>query len=201
VVVSIDEKPLQVLERLTETHLDARDASVRYEFEYKRHGTQALLAAFDVKTGAVFGRVVPNRTADALVAFMEALAKRYPARTVYVVWDNLNIHYDGKDRRWRSFNKRHGNRFRFVYTPKHASWMNQIEIWFSILHRRVLKYASFVDPAAQQVRVEGFIRHWNAHERHPFHWTWRADRAKNGRSRVRGRRRLDAEPTRRAPSR
>ena len=201
VVVSIDEKPLQVLERVSETHLARNDASVRYEFEYKRHGTQALLAAFDVRTGAVFGRVVPHRTADALVAFMDALAARYPERQVYVVWDNLNIHYDGKDRRWRRFNKRHGNRFRFVYTPKHASWMNQIEIWFSILHRRVLKYGSFADPTEQRDQVEAFIRHWNRRERHPFRWTWRADRAKNGRGRVRGRRRRDAEALSRPPSR
>ena len=128
VVVSVDEKPMQVLERIHPTHVDPRDASVRYEFEYKRHGTQVLLAAFDVRTGRVFGRVVRRRTAKALVSFMNALARRYPGRPVYVVWDNLNIHYDGKDGRWTRFNERHGHRFHFVYTPKHASWMNQIEI-------------------------------------------------------------------------
>ena len=129
VVVCVDEKPMQVLERKHPTHVDPRDGSVRYEFEYKRHGTQALLAAFNVKTGRVLGRVVPSRSADALVSFMNALARHYPDKTVYVVWDNLNTHYDGKDARWKRFNARHGNRFRFVYTPTHASWMNQVEIW------------------------------------------------------------------------
>jgi transposase len=70
---------------------------------------------------------------------MDALAARYPGKTIYVVWDNLNTHYDGKDSRWTNFNARHGGRFHFVYTPKHASWMNQIEIWFSILQRRVIR--------------------------------------------------------------
>lgn len=183
VVVSVDEKPMQVLKRIHPTHVDRRDASVRYEYEYKRHGTQVLLAAFDVRTGRVFGRVVRKRTAKALVAFMNALARRYPQRPVYVVWDNLNTHYDGKDARWTRFNERHGHRFHFIYTPKHASWMNQVEIWFSILHRRVLKYGSFDSPSAQKAHVEGYIRHWNRHERHPFRWTWRTDRRKNRRRR------------------
>jgi transposase len=179
VVVCVDEKPMQVLERRHPTHSDWRDGSVRYEYEYKRHGTQCLLAAFDVKTGRVLGRVVPHRSADALVSFMNALASRYPGKKVYVVWDNLNIHYDGKDDRWKKFNARHGRRFRFVYTPKHASWMNQIEIWFSILHRRVLKYGDFSTSTAQAERVQGFIEHWNRWERHPFRWTWRTDKLQN----------------------
>ena len=178
VVVCVDEKPMQVLERKHPTHVDPRDGALRFEYEYKRHGTQALLAAFNVKTGRVFGRVVPRRTADALVSFMNALARRYPNKTVYVVWDNLNTHYDGKDARWTRFNERHGNRFRFVYTPTHASWMNQVEVWFSILHRRVLKLGDFAVPREQTDRVEGFIRHWNRHERHPFKWKWRTDKLK-----------------------
>ena len=173
---------MQVLLRKYPTRVDPRDGSIRFEYEYARHGTQALLAAFDVQTGRVFGRVVPHRDADALVSFMDALARRYGRhKRVYVVWDNLNIHYDGADARWTRFNRRHGRRFRFVYTPKHASWMNQVEIWFSILQRRVLKHGDFATPAAQAQRVEGFIIHWNQWERRPFHWTWRTDRLQNHR--------------------
>lgn len=179
VVVCVDEKPLQVLERKHETHVDERDGSVRREYEYKRHGTQALLAAFDVQTGAVFGRVVPSRSADALVAFMDELAARYPDKIVHVVWDNLNTHYDGKDNRWTNFNARHGGRFRFVYTPKHASWLNQVEIWFSILQRRVIRHGSFASAQAQRDRILGFIDRWNRYEKHPFRWTWRAKESQN----------------------
>lgn len=179
VVVCVDEKPMQVLERKHPIHTDPRDGSVRYEYEYKRHGTQCLLAAFDVKTGRVLGRVVPHRSADALVSFMNELARRYPNKKVYVVWDNLNTHYDGKDQRWKAFNRRHGNRFHFVYTPKHASWMNQVEIWFSILQRRVIKYGDFSSPQKQAQRVLGFIGHWNRFEGHPFRWTWRTDKLQN----------------------
>jgi transposase len=172
VVVCMDEKPMQVLERVQPTHVGP-DGTVRYEYEYKRHGTRVLLAAYDIRTGQVFGRVLPERTAEATVQFMDELAEHYKGRTVYVVWDNLNTHYDGPSARWTHFNKRHGGRFHFVFTPKHASWMNQVEIWFSILHRRVLQYGSFDTPARLAREVEAFIRYWNQHEARPFRWTWR----------------------------
>jgi transposase len=110
---------------------------------------------------------------------MEQVAARYRQKAVYVVWDNLNTHYDGKDDRWTKFNARHGNRFHFIYTPIHASWMNQVECWFSILHRRVLRHGNFESKEALRDIVEGFIDHWNAVERHPFRWTWRTDEVHN----------------------
>jgi transposase len=171
VVVSIDEKPMQALRRRYDTHLGS-DGGVRREFEYIRRGTCCLLGALDVKTGHVLGRVVRRRTAAALVAFLEVVARRYPERRIYVVWDNLNIHLDGKDARWTAFNKKHAGRFRFVYTPLHASWVNQIEIWFSILHRRVLRYGNFDDVAGLREQVLGFIAYWNRHLARPFRWTF-----------------------------
>ena len=107
---------------------------------------------------------------------MEELAQKYPTGPVYVVWDNLNVHHDGPDKRWTKFNERHGNRFRFVHTPKHASWVNQIELWFSILQRRVLRYGSFASKRALSASVVAFIQHWNRHEAHPFRWTFRGVR-------------------------
>jgi transposase len=170
-VVCIDEKPMQALAR---RHPNKRegDASVRHEFEYLRHGTCCLLAGFEVRTGEVLGQVVGHRTGPALVAFLERVAKRFPTGPVYVVWDNLNIHRDGRDKRWTRFNRRHRGRFHFVYTPLHASWVNQIEIWFSILQRRVLRHGSFADKSALRAAVMGFIAHWNRVEAHPFRWTF-----------------------------
>lgn len=173
VVLCIDEKPMQVLERQYPNHVNPGDGTLRHEFEYKRHGVQHLLAAFEVGTGRVMGRIVPERTAHATVSFLNEVARRYRGREVYVVWDNLNTHYDGRDERWTRFNELHGGRFHFVYTPKHASWMNQVEIWFSILQRRVLEYGDFETKERQRWTVEAFIRHWNRVEHHPFRWTWR----------------------------
>lgn len=103
---------------------------------------------------------------------MEAVARRVPGPVV-VIWDQLNVHTDGPSKRWTEFNARHGGRFTFVHTPKHASWLNQVECWFSILERRLLRHGSFPDVDAVNARVEGFIGHWNEHEAHPFNWTFR----------------------------
>jgi len=96
-----------------------------------------------VLTYQVFGQVRARRSADDLVAFMDAVARRYPCGDVHVVWDNLNTHFDVPDARWTRFNERHGHRFHFHYTPIHASWINQVEIFFSILHKRVLRYSVY----------------------------------------------------------
>ncbi|MGA9523272.1 MAG: IS630 family transposase [Myxococcaceae bacterium] len=170
-VICIDEKPMQAVARKHPTTRQS-DGVVRKEFEYIRHGTCCLLAGLDVKTGEVLGRVVKHRTAPALVDFLEEVARRYPHGRVYVVWDNLNIHADGKDARWTKFNRRHGGRFHFVHTPLHASWVNQIEVWFSILQRRVLRHGSFSGWTSLRSAVLGFIAHWNRAEAHPFRWTF-----------------------------
>jgi len=171
VAVCVDEKPMQALARRHPSHVGHR-GTVRYEDEYRRRGTCSLLAAFDVRTGKVLGRVVRHRDARALLAFMHALAQRYEGRQVYVIWDNLNLHYDGRDSRWTRFNREHGARFHFIHTPLHASWVNQVEVWFSILQRRVLRYGSFESVKALADDVLGFIRHWNRAEAHPFRWTF-----------------------------
>lgn len=144
----------------------------RREFQYRRHGSSVLLAAFNTATGEVYGECRARRTGADLVEFMEELALRVPGKIV-VIWDNLNIHHEGKHKRWSSFNERHDGRFNFVHTPTHASWLNQVECWFSILDRRVLRHASFKTVDEVNARVDGFISHWNEEEAHPFNWTFR----------------------------
>lgn len=107
-----------------------------------------------------------------LVEFMEEVARRTPGKVV-IIWDNLNIHHEGKHKRWSSFNERHDGRFTFVHTPTHASWLNQVKCWFSILDRRVLRHASFKTVEEVNARVDGCISHWNDKEAHPFNWTFR----------------------------
>ncbi len=179
VVVCVDEKPMQALQRAHPTHTDWRDAGLRFEFEYKRHGVQVLMAAFDIRTGHVVTQIVRRRDAEATVSFMDKVAQAFPGKKVYVVWDNLSTHRDGPQQRWIRFNERHGGRFRFVYTPTHASWMNQVEIWFSILHRRVLAHGDFASVQDQRRRVQAFCHRWNRVERHPFRWTWRVAESQN----------------------
>jgi transposase len=171
VVLSIDEKTgMQARADLYPIHARGQ-GRVRKEFEYVRNGTSTLIAAFNIQTGEVFGGCW-RRTAAGIDRFLEALAKRHPDGDVYVVWDNLNVH---KGAAIEAFNARHGGRFHFVYTPLHASWMNQVEIWFSILQRRVLRHGSFSSPADLNAAVLGFIRTWNDIERRPFRWRFRGN--------------------------
>src|SRR4029450_10523197 len=96
VVLSIDEKTgMQALERRFPDRPPTPGRRRRREFEYTRHGTQSLLSAFEVHRGGVVGQCGATRTAPDLVAFMEQIAARYPTGPVHVIWDNLNIHFDG----------------------------------------------------------------------------------------------------------
>ena len=173
-VLSMDEKTgIQALSRRYETRPCAPGRLIRVEYEYRRHGTTTLMACFNVGTGAVHHRLGPTRTAADTVAFLEEVALLYPKGPVYVVWDNLNTHKDGPDERWTQFNARHGNRFHFIFTPIHASWMNQVECWFSILERRVLRGASYTSVDQLTDALNRFIALWNSDEKHPFKWNFR----------------------------
>jgi transposase len=173
-VLSIDEKTgIQALSRRFQTRRCASGRKIRMEFEYKRHGTTTLIACMNVATGEIHHRLGPTRTADDTMAFMEYIATRYPSGPVYIVWDNLNTHHDGPSGRWSEFNARHGGRFHFVYTPIHASWLNQVECWFSVLERRILRGASWQSVASLNAGIDRFIARWNQSEKHPFKWTCR----------------------------
>lgn len=173
VVLSIDEKTgMQALERRFPDRPAAPGRRRRREFEYRRHGTQSLLCAFEVHRGHVVAECGATRTAADLVRFMETVAEQYPTGTVHIIWDCLNIHFDGADRRWTAFNERHGHRFVFHYTPKHASWVNQVELFFSLLQRQCLRDASFRTIEELRTAVLAFIAAWNRDRAHPFRWTF-----------------------------
>lgn len=173
VVLCVDEKPgMQALERRYPDRPAKPGKLRRREYEYKRHGTQTLLCAFEVHKGRVLAQCGDTRKATDLVRFMEEVAVQYPTGTVHIVWDNLNIHFDGKDDRWTLFNERHGGRFVFHYTPKHASWVNQVECFFSILERQSLRDASFKSKEQLRDQVLTFIEFWNLEKARPFKWTF-----------------------------
>lgn len=115
VVICVDEKTgMQALERKMEPQSALPGRPGRYEHEYTRHGTESLIAGFEISTGNVVAQVRPTRKAVDLLDFMEKLAKAYPDQKVIIVWDNLNTHKDGPSGRWSRFNERHGNRFSLV---------------------------------------------------------------------------------------
>jgi transposase len=170
VVLSVDEKTgIQAIERKYADRAPAPGRARRREFEYVRHGTQALIAALDVHSGRVMGSCTDRRTQADLVAFMEQVALSHPKGRVHIVWDNLNTHR--AQAVWDDFNARHDHRFVFHFTPLHASWVNQIELLFGIYARRVLRHASHSSIAQLRERTEAFMAQRNQAPQ-PFKWTF-----------------------------
>ena len=172
-VLSIDEKTgMQALSRAHALRRPRPGQVGKDEFEYRRNGTRCLFACLNVRTGDVLGRLSATRKSVDFLSFMDEVARTYRQGRVHVVVDNLNTHYGPAVRVW---NERHGNRFVFHYTPTHGSWLNQVEIFFGILSRRVLRYASYATTRLLDNAVLRFLRQWNEEEGHPFRWTYRGE--------------------------
>ena len=170
VVLAVDEKTgIQAIERTHANRAPVPGRARRREFEYIRHGTQALIAAMDVHSGRILGSCTDRRTQVDLVAFMERLARAYPKGPVHIVWNNLNTHR--AQAVWDDFNARHDLRFVFHFTPIHASWVNQIELMFGIYSRRVLRHASHCSIEELRERTDAFMAQRNRAPK-PFKWTF-----------------------------
>ena len=167
VVLSIDEKPsIQALERAQGwLRLPNGKAITGYAHEYKRHGTSNLFAALNIATGEVQAQHTQRRRRIEFLAFMNQVVARHGDREIHVILDNLNIHKPKHDK-WL---QRHKN-VQFHYTPTHASWLNQIEVWFSKLSRDALKGASFTSPAELRTAIDSYIKAHNTNPK-PFRWT------------------------------
>jgi transposase len=173
-VLCIDEKSgIQALSHARPLAPASPGKAVRQDFEYKRNGTRCLFACFNIRTGQVLGQMTVRRTREDFLAFMDLVASRYRQGRVHVVLDNLNTHKDSKRGAYiTDWMETHNERFLFHYTPTHGSWLNQVELWFSILTRRVLRYGEFATPEELEKTIERFIETWNGQQAKPFRWTF-----------------------------
>jgi hypothetical protein len=198
--VSTDEMTgIQALERIAPPRPMQPGRCALREFEYKRNGTQCLIGNFEVSTGEVIAPTVqPTRTeADFAAHIQQTVATDAEAGWIFVA-DNLTIHCSetlvrdvatlcgieddlgkkGKSGVLKSVATRkkflsdRSHRLRFVYVPKHTSWLNQIEIWFSILVRRVIKRGDFKSVTDLREKILAFIDYFNRTMAKPFKWTF-----------------------------
>ena len=175
VVICVDEKTgMQATERKYDIKMPIPGKAGKYEYEYIRHGTQSLISGFNIANGKVIAECSQTRKSEDLMEFMEKLALEYQSEAnIHIIWDNLNIHKDGTSNRWKEFNEKHGGKFHFHYTPIHASWVNQVEIFFSVLQKKCLRYASFKSVNELKETVMKFINRWNEKDGHPFKWVFK----------------------------
>jgi transposase len=198
--VSTDEMTgIQALERKHSTR-PMRPGQVELrEFEYVRHGTLALIANWEVAAGKVISPSLgPTRTEEDFAAHIDRTVALDPEAEWVFLTDRLNIHQSEalvrlvatrcgieeplgikeKTGILKSMGSRAAflqdtsHRIRFLYTPKHSSWLNQVEIWFSILVRRLLKRASFISVEELRERIVAFIDYFNRAMAKPFRWTY-----------------------------
>jgi len=167
VVLSVDEKPhIQALERAQGwLRLPNGRAVTGYAHEYKRHGTTTLFAALNVNTGQVQASHTKRRRRLEFLGFMNQVIAQHPDQQIHVVLDNLSTHKPKHDR-WLQRHKH----VHFHYTPTHASWLNQIEVFFSLLARHALQGTSFTSPAQLRDAIDRYIEVHNKDAK-PFKWT------------------------------
>lgn len=171
-VLSVDEKTgIQAKSRTNPTKGPRPGMIERQEFEYRRHGTTSLFAALDVHSGEIISTTKQRNRSIEFISFLDHLDRVTPNElTLHLVLDNGPSHVSKETRKWleQPDNKK---RFKTHYTPTHASWLNQIELFFSILTRRLLHRGEFesIDELAQ--KMVAFITNYNQHTK-PFRWTY-----------------------------
>ena len=169
IIVSIDEKTgVQAKAPARPDRQTRPGAPARREHEYRRNGTQDLFACLQVHSGAVSAMPSKTHTRFDLLRFLERLEREIPAgKEVIAITDNLSTRTTKEVADWLAEHPR----WRFVFTPKHASWLNQVEIFFSILARRLLRHGAFESEEELAHQMLAFVELYNQTAT-PFKWTY-----------------------------
>src|SRR3954469_25644440 len=169
VVLSLDEMTsLQPRPRRVATRPAQPGRPVQVEHEYRRAGATHLFAAFDTRSGQVYGVTTRRKRQVEYLSLLEQLDRSVPTAiaTIHLLADNVSVHHGKLVQHWLAAHPR----FVAHFTPVHCSWMNPVEQWFGILRRKRLRSPSFADLTALQHAILRFIAEWNEIA-HPFRWT------------------------------
>lgn len=173
-VVSYDEKPgIQAIATVAEDLPPTKDNGViKRDYEYRRLGTVSLLAGIDLQTGEAMPLVSDSHNSDDYIEFLKMLDAKYPkGDTIRLVLDNLKVH---KAKKVIQYLTTVEGRFEFVFTPKHASWLNLVESFFSKMSRQMLKG---IRVKTKEELVRRIYRYFDEINEEPvvYHWTWHLD--------------------------
>jgi transposase len=142
----------------------------RRSHDYVRHGTSTLFAALEIATGQVTAACKPRHRHQEFLAFLRQVTRAYPAGELHLVMDNYAAHKHPNVRSWLAANPR----VIVHFTPTHASWMNLVEVWFSIIERQAIHRGTFGSVRDLNAKIRAFIDGWNDRA-HPFTWTKNPD--------------------------
>lgn len=201
-LISVDEKTgIQALERIAADQSMEKGKPRRLEYEYTRHGTTCLMAAINVASGRLINeRLHVTRTEEDFVIFIDQTAANIPSEDeIIFIADQLNTHQSESLVRWvaqqigfekdlgkkgykgilknietrKKFLENPKHRIRFVFTPKHCSWLNPIENWFAKLQRHVIKHGNFSSVKELESKIESYIEFYNRCLIKPLKWTFK----------------------------
>ena len=175
VVLCVDEKSqIQALDRTAPILPLQPGLAERRSHDYVRHGTSTLFAALEIATGNVVGACKTRHRHQEFLAFLKQVARAYPddgtGRQLHLVMDNYAAHKHPAVKAWLAANPRVACHF----TPTHASWMNLVEVWFSLIERQAIHRGTFGSVRDLNAKIRAFIDGWND-RCHPFVWTKTAD--------------------------
>jgi transposase len=171
IVLCVDEKSqIQALNRTQKTLPMQPGHAEQRTHDYVRHGTTTLFAALEIATGRVTGVCKPRHRHQEFVGFLRHLARAYPDVELHLVMDNYAAHKHPKVKAWLAANPR----IRVHFTPTSGSWLNLVEVWFSIIEKQAIHRGSFPSVRDLMIKIRAFINGWND-RCHPFVWTKTAD--------------------------
>jgi transposase len=171
IVLCVDEKSqIQALNRTQKTLPMQPGHAEQRTHDYVRHGTTTLFAALEIATGKVTGLCKNRHRHQEFLAFLKHLARAYPDRELHLVMDNYAAHKHPNVKAWLAANPR----IHVHFTPTSGSWLNLVEVWFSIIEKQAIHRGSFPSVRDLMIKIRAFINGWND-RCHPFIWTKPAD--------------------------
>jgi transposase/DNA-binding CsgD family transcriptional regulator len=171
IVLCCDEKSqIQALNRTQKTLPMQPGHAEQRTHDYVRHGTTTLFAALEIATGRVTGVCKNRHRHQEFLAFLKHVARAYPDRQLHLVMDNYAAHKHPNVGAWLAANPR----IQVHFTPTSGSWLNLVEVWFSIIERQAIHRGSFPSVRDLMIKIRAFINGWND-RCHPFIWTKPAD--------------------------